>query len=245
MHTDKYGVIGQIQGDGSVEGGDSVCWMGHWLYLNNGEVDEWNVDKFIYFFEVAFGAYVRHPDPTQTNNGFGAHYKNPWNGCITRDQLTGILAALIVGKKHYAMFRVVIHHLAWLVLFSYSNITNGVDPKTARWKIGDLTLFDIWSMQIRGLGVIGYILYPLLVILDIHILLSTIFTNYQPDTENDVINHTVKLLISNEYLKTPFSWLAWKICDKESLLRKLSLYWTGWRDNPEYMDLYIKKFNSI
>lgn len=68
--------------------------MGHWLYLNGGSDEYFNVDKYIDTFNVHFGAWVRHPHPDMTNNGFGAHYKNPWNGCITRDQLTGILGIL-------------------------------------------------------------------------------------------------------------------------------------------------------
>lgn len=249
MNRDKYGIIGQVQPEGWIEGGDSVCWMGHWLYLNGGVDPEGktvtNVDSFIKFFEVSFGAYVRHPDPEMTYNGFGAHYANPWNGCITRDQLTGILAALVVGKKYTAMLRLIVHHMAWLMLFSYANIKNGRDPKIAPWKLGDPTVFDIWATQIRGLGPVAWLLWPLLCILDLHILISTVWTNYEPDTENDVINHTAKLMIAKEHKPTPLSWLAWKLCDKKGLLRKLKLYWAGWRANPEYVELYEKKFKLL
>lgn len=245
MNRDENGIIGQIQPEGWVEGGDSVCWMGHWLFLNNGVDPQGtavkNVNDYINFFEVKPGAYVRHPVPKQTYNGFGAHYKNPWNGCISRDQFTGILAALVIGKKYKAMFRIVLHHMTRLMLFSYNNIKNGSNPETANWKIGDLTLFDIWATQIRGLGpIVSILLYPLLMIFDLHILLSAIYTNFEPESESDVINHVAKLMIAKRYFPTPLSLLAWRISDRDTLLRKLERYFCTWRDNCEFITLYEK-----
>lgn len=245
MNRDDHGIIGQIQPEGWVEGGDSACWMGHWLFLNNGIDLEGlyvkNTSDYIKFFEVKPGAYVRHPIPSHTYNGFGAYYKDAWHGCISRDQFTGILAALVIGKQYGAMRRVVWHHLKRLMLFSYNNIPNGNDPSNFKWKIGDLTFFDIWATEIRGLGpVASFLLYPLLMVFDLHILLSTICTNFEPDSENDVINHTAKLMIARKYFPTPLSLLAWKIADKEGLLRKLKSYFCGWRQNCEFLPLYEK-----
>src|SRR5690606_39974850 len=119
LHRDQYGIRGQIQPGGWVEGGDSACWMGAYIYLTG--------DKFPYVktFEKGFGGYVRHTDPKNTYNGFGAYYKNPWNGCMSRDQLTGVLGALIRQKEHAAMLRLFLQHSLRLFLFDYKTIQNG------------------------------------------------------------------------------------------------------------------------
>lgn len=248
MNRDKYGIIGQIQRPGSkikVEGGDSLTWMGHWLYLNDG-VDPGgktvtNTKQYIDFFEVAPGAFVRHPDPELTNNGFGAYYKNPYNGCITRDQLTGALAALIKGGHSDAMWRVIKHSMYRGMLFTYNTIKNGADPATADWQVPDIMFMDIWAMMIRGMGVWRWILYPLLVVLDLHMLINTIFTNFFDRKNNDQINQVVKLLVGIDYAPTPVSLLSWWLSDKALLLGALERYWTGWRDTPEFMSLYDRR----
>ena len=94
MIVDKWGVIGQIQDDGSVEGGDALNWMGHWSY--HEDIPNWPSERIVDFFEVARGGgYVRHFDPAQTYYGFGSYYKNPYNGCISRDQMPGLIGMLV------------------------------------------------------------------------------------------------------------------------------------------------------
>lgn len=239
MHRDEYNIIGQIQPNGTVEGGDSTCWMGHWAYLTN--------DPFPYIktFEVSFGCYVRHPYPEQTNNGFGAYYKNPWNGCISRDQLTGILLAIIRKQDKSAMLRVIAHHSLSLFLFSYNTIHNGVDPKKAKWKLPDLTLFDIWAMELRGFGKFSWIFWPILCLLDIHLLFSWIYDKYFDNQESDCINAIGKLLVSREFIPTPTSWLAAKFINKQNLTSRLKEYWCGWRDNPEFVLAFQQKIDEI
>lgn len=239
MHRDKYGIIGQIQPDKSVEGGDSACWMGHWIYLTD--------EKFPYVktFEKGFGGYCRHPHPEQTYNGFGAYYKNPWNGCISRDQFTGVLLAVIKQQDHKAMLRIILQHACRAFLFSYNTIKNGTDPKIAKWKLPDLTLFDIWAMELRGFGKLSWIFWPLLCVLDIHLLLSAMFDKYFDNDEPDVINAIGKLMVSREYVPTPVSWLATKFYNKQNLLKRLTAYWGTWRDNPEFIWEFKKKLDKV
>lgn len=238
MHRDKYGIIGQIQADGSVEGGDSACWMGHWIYLTDEDF------PYVETFEKGFGGYVRHPDPAQTNNGFGAHYKNPWNGCISRDQLTGIIGALIKRKEKRALLRLIIHHAAWGFLWSYNNIKNGRDPATAKWKWPDFTLMNIWASYLRGFGKLSWLAWPLLCLLDIHILGDAIYTRFWSKSD-DQINHALKLFISRDYVPTPTSWLAAKLTDKNGLKQKLRRYWGGWRDSKEFIPYYERKIDEL
>lgn len=245
MNRDKYRIIGQIQSDGSIEGGDSVNWMGHWLYLDdevNAAKESWNIDKYIKAFELGFGGYVRHFDPSQTDNGFGAYYKNPWRGVISRDQLIGILAALIKHRKLGPVLRLIFQHSLRLFLFSYNTIKNGEDPKMAKQKLPDPTLFDIWAMELRALGNavkgLKYILYPILAVLDLQMLLSTLFYNKKGYTD---ISYAISLITSVENNSTFISRLTYKLCNKNKLLAALKKYWCGWRDNCEMYSLYENK----
>lgn len=241
MHRDKYGIIGQIQPDGSVEGGDSACWNGHWVYLNsaNGSF------PYVKIFEVGFGGYCRHPHPEQTYQGFGAYYKNPWNGCMSRDQLTGTLLALIKQQEHMAMLRLFLQHACRLWLFTYNTIPNGSNPKTAGWKLPDLTVMDFWATALRGFGKASWLLWPLLCVLDVHLLLSAIYDKYFDQKEPDCINFIGKLLVAREYVPTPVSWLATKFVNKANLLERLTAYWCTWRDNPEFLPAFDKKLTEV
>lgn len=233
MNKDKYGIIGQIQSDGSMEGGDSVNWMGHYVYLTD------DTFPFLYTFEISPGAYVRHPDPDQTTNGFGSFYKNPWNGCISRDQMTGILAALIKKKQYLASLRLILHHSLRGFLFAYNNIHNGEDSKTAKWKIPDPTGPDIWAMEIRSLGIFSKLLYPVLMLCDLHLLGATLY--YKNKDQKDPISHAMKHIVSKNHTPTIISKLSWKLLNKKKLIREIENYWCGWRDNCEMSKLYEKE----
>lgn len=239
MNKDKYGLIGQIQPDGSIEGGDTACWMGHYVYLTRYPIN------YVGTFEKGFGGYVRHPHPEQTNNGFGAYYKNSYNGCMSRDQLTGVLLAVIRQSEYMAMLRIILNHSCRLMLFSYNTITNGTDPNTAKWKLPDLTLFDIWAMMLRGFGKFSWVFWPLLCILDLQMLFAAIYDRYFDNKEPDCINFVGKLLVSREFVPTPISWLTTKFVNKANLLERLTAYWSGWRDNAHFVDLFKSKLDKF
>lgn len=258
MNRDRYGIIGQIQNDGSVEGGDAVTFNGHWLYLNNGVDPDGstvkNVEDFVNFFEVSFGGYVRHPKKEMTFNGFGAHYKNPWNGCISRDQLTGILCALVAGRHWKAMLRVMGHSALSGFLLTYNNIINGRDPEKMEYnlkkyfynprnenvyKFPDPMGPDMWATMLRGFGKFSWIFWPVLNILDIHTLLNTIHHRY--DDNDDVISFAGKYMVSRSHVPTITSWLTSKILNRKKLLADLKEYWCGWRDNCDFYDRYEQK----
>lgn len=268
MHRDIYGIIGQIQPAGSkieVEGGDSVCWQGHWIYLNDGKdpggVVVTNADEYVEFFEEGFGGYVRHPDPEMTNNGFGVYYTSPWSGCITRDQYTGVLANLMFVSSPLPVLRLMFHHMLSLFLFTYATIINGRDPNETKFSLikffynpkkenyfkpSDITLFDTWAMELRALsrfmGPFKVLLLPVLTVFDLWLLFATVFfENREPIEQDDAINYTARLLSSVDILPTPVSYLTWKLCDRERLLTRLRRYWSGWRETPEFMPLYEKR----
>src|SRR5690606_26913360 len=132
MVVDIYNLLGQIQLEGSVEGGDTINWMGHRLY-HESDFFGWTPEKLILFFEVGFGGYVRHFDPNQTYHGFGAYYKNPYNGVMSRDQLTGLVGMMVKRKQYYPLLRLTLNHLARLGLFAYNTRKNGKEHPD--WKI--------------------------------------------------------------------------------------------------------------
>jgi hypothetical protein len=174
-----------------------------------------------------------------TNHGFGAYYEHPWAGCISRDQMTGIMAALIATHDFKGMCRLILHHATRGFLFAYNTIHNGRPKDLWGWKIPDLTLLDIWATEIRGLKPLAYLLWPLLCILDVHIFIATLVNLKRK--QDDPINFAIKLIIANEHLPTPLSWLAWKACDKVKLHEEIHDYWAGWRDTPEIVPYYKGK----
>ena len=233
MNRDKDGIIGQIQTDGSVEGGDSACWMGHWTYLT-GESFEYEK-----FFSVGFGAYVRHPQPKRTYFGFGAYYAHPWDGVISRDQLTGVIAGLIAEKNRLAVLKIIIHHMAWLFLFTYNTRKNGLDPKEADWKWPDFTFMDIWAIELRGLGAFAWVFFPALCIFDLFLLAKVLWHRWR--ISSDPINFTMKVLIGYEQAPSPISWLAFKLLNRPKLIKELENYWCGWRDGCDILPYYERK----
>lgn len=231
INRDSYGAIGHRRQDGSLEMGDSACWTGHHKYLGSNHLS-------MRFFEKGFGGYCRYPDKWGTDNAFGAYYKNPWQGCMSRDQLTGIIAGLIKEASITANLRFIIHHAFSGFLFSYNTIHNGKKP--GGYKLPDLTLLDFWAMELRMFGKFSWIFWPLLCVLDIHMLLNTIYFN-KHDEDNDQINFAMKHFIGVEHVPTVISWLAWKMCNKDKLKWLLSLYWRGWRKQPGMFDLYERR----
>jgi len=251
LNRDKYGIIGQIQPNGEVFGGDSACWMGAHTFLTHSTF------PYVKTFEKGFGGYVRHPHADATPHGFGAHYKNPWNGCMSRDQLTGTLGALIRQKERMALIRLVLQHACRGFLFSYKTIHNGKDPslykfnllkffynpdKEPYYKMPDATFFDFWATCLRGFGKFSWLFWPLLCVLDIHTLLNAIIVNATDD--DDRINFSMKLLVSREFVPTPISWLAAKIINKKKLLASLHNYWFK-RDNSDMYPLYENRINQL
>lgn len=234
---DTYGVLGQRQEDGTLEMGDSACWTGHYIYLTGLYFPRAS------FFEIKWGAYVRHPAPMATNYKFGAYYKHPWDGVMSRDQLTGVIGGLIRQKNYRALFRMICHHSLRFFLFAYNTRPNGQDPTTSKWKLPDLTLFDFWALYLRGFGKASRIFWPILCLLDFHLVFGAVKVNLTND--DDQINYALKLMISREFVPTPISWLAQKTVNLKTLHFLIHTYWCGWRQQPRMYDLFRDKMEQL
>lgn len=237
--VDENGIIGQPY-EGGVEGGDSACWNGHYKYFRKDQASI----EYVKTFEVGFGAYVRHPYPHPTYNRFGWYYKNPWDGNITVDQLTGICGGVIAEGDWKAMLRIIIHSMAWLCLFDYSNRQNGKDPLTeAKWRMGGFMSPKIWQMMLRGFGKWSYIFYPLLCVFDLHLIFDTIWDNFSE--KDDRINDVLRLSVARDICPTPVGWLAVKLLDRAHTKERIAHYWLKWRDNPGMYDIHSKAIDDL
>lgn len=232
LTIDKHGLLGQLEPDGGIDGGDTVNWTGHWMYLRDEPPLE--LSYFIYAFRGGRFGFVRHPLSSRT----ASHYNNPWSGNISRDQLTGILATMVKFTNYKEALLLLLHHACWLFLFSYNTVRNNDD--SLKWKWPDLTLFDIWAMELRMFGRWSYIFYPILCILDVHMLLSTIIFNRVKE-DKDPISFALKSFVQIDYIPTPISLLSWRILNKDKLRGAIKRYWCGWRQNCGMYKLYRKK----
>ena len=240
VNRDFHGALGQIQPGthpdfpkDSIEGGDAIGWSGAYYYITKKNPIKYF--SFISFFEVLPGRYVRHPDPKLTYNGFGSSLAS-----LSRDQMCGAIAGIIASKEPWAMSRLIKQHAKRLFLFSWNTMHNGVDPKTAKWKLPDLTGPEILAQELRGIKKGWYdILLPLL---DLHMLANTWFFNRVPaEKENECISYLIKLFISVEHKPTLFSRLALRTLDKRLAREKLNSYWCGWREQPYMAALFYSK----
>lgn len=234
---DKYGLIVQKQHDGSLDGGDTINWTGHEVYLRRMETAPMSL------FERGWGGYVRHFDQSLSNNGFAAYYNGPWDGVISRDQLTGIIAWLITARDYVSAITLLGHHACWGFLFAYNTRKNGADPKLVKWKIPDLTLFETWGCEVRLFGPWSWLLFPIALVCDFFLFLRTIWFNL--NGSSDPISFSMRMFICREHVPTMFSVLAWSALDKTKLEDSLWKYWCGWRDNEIMYWLYMERIHMI
>lgn len=244
IHRDRYGIIGQVQPAGSpieVEGGDSVNWTGHYIYLTGkGDLKQFRAHQG---GKMVDGAYVRHPVHSSTFNEFGAYYQGTWDGVISRDQYTGILLGLLKLGCTKCAKKAVKHHAKRGFLFAYNTRINGQNPWQSKWKMPDFTGPDIWALEIRALRLPDAVALPLLTVLDLHVLVNSL--TLRMSKKDDVISHVGKLVASLEYQPTVTSKLTWKLTNRLDLVDRLFTYWTGWRQQYGMYKLYYKKLTGL
>lgn len=260
IKTDKYGIIGQPNKDrypAGIEGGDSLNWQGHWWYLSD-QVRSSDIYDYVNHFENKRhpGLYVRHPNPQASDYGWASWCEGNWRGVESRDQMTGKLCYFAKAKATKPLLCCLWQHVKRGLLFANNTIHNGDNPSDytgallvhgdlsytkkrpkKKYKLPDLTLFDIWALYIRGLRL--WPLYPLFLIFDLQLVAGALIKNQSYD--RDVISFTLKLITAQEIIRTPVSWFAMKILDKNRLLHNMHVYWCGWRDQCGMYDLYRDK----
>lgn len=249
--VDQYGMVGQPY-DGGVEGGDALTWNGKYKYYS-GRDDSVPMD----LFEVNWGAYVRHPYPHPEYNRFGWYYKNPWDGNITEDQITGAILGRIHEKDWKALWRIFFHSLAWLGLGVYNNRKNGVTPSEAKWSLPGVfspkTTQMLWRGIVAftpGLKYLAPIFYIFFFLADIVLLFDVWVDNENP--KDDRINDVDRLSIARSLFPTIAGRWAVDNLDKEHMKSRIRLYWGGplvptnnWRNNPGMYYMMAKAIEEL
>lgn len=241
MNYDDDFIIGQVDPNipGGIEGGDSLNWMSHLLYVCPSWKG-WNHVKIANAFEVAPGEWVRHPNPERSVFGWAATPKIT----ISRDQLTGILC--LMAKNHMArpIVRLLKEHCDNYMLRAFNTIRNGQNPATTSRKKPDFTGPDIWALYVRGLTRKGVWTYLFLCFCDLHLLLGALAIRFKP-SRNDIISHIIKLALANDIRPTVITWLINRVHSADDIDHRLLRYWATWRDQREMADRWSIKIREF
>lgn len=256
---DEAGIIGQVDWpedwNGGIDGGDSINRMAHYHFLieannsiGNNVADLANLpfrtkedySELLKLFECpeSSGNYRRHP-----TNDWSAYCNGTYDGNMSRDQSLPLVISLAFMGFNKRLLMYFFRHLMRLLLFTTNTRKNGEDPTKTRWKLPDLTGPEFLSVYLRANPVLGYLLYPVLCVLDLELLLGSVLWRYRKS--DDIINHATSLIFANIRVQTPISWLAAKILSKDMVLSKLKTYWCSWRKSCYYVNLYEPLINKI
>lgn len=260
MTMDETGIIGQVDWpkdwNGGVDGGDSINRMAHYHFLieannqiGNNIADladlpfrtKEDYEDLLKLFECqnSPGNYRRHP-----TNDWSAYCNGTYDGNMSRDQSLPLIMSMAYLGFYRRLGMYFLRHAMRLFLFTTNTRKNNVNPKETPWKLPDITGPEFFSVYLRCNPVLGYLLYPLLCVLDLELLVGSILWNYR--TENDdIIQHSSSLIFSNLRVRTPISWLATKVISKKLVLKKLEHYWCNWRKSCYFVKLYEPLLDKI
>lgn len=242
MHYDQDYILCQLQHGFGLEGGDSVNWMGHLLYVFPGWMG-WDPNKYIKTFESKPGLWCRHPNTNRSTGGWASFAGGTWDGVMSRDQMKGILCYLVKNKMLLAIKRLLNEHKKRFLLFANNSIKNGQDPKTAKRKVPDLTVGDIWGLFIRGIYSRGFFSWVALCLCDIHLVASAIESRFSND--NDIISFIICATLAHDIRPTFVSKFAIMICNYGDINDKAYRYWSGWRLQKEVYDYWAPKIREV
>lgn len=236
-YIDKYGMLVTKDQDG----GDS-CAHG-FAVLYSGLVRNVSVPvkpiSYLNTLEAQPGRYTRHPD------------HNKWYSDLdrlSRDQFTPLLAFIGYLKQKDFRWRLFKAHLRRGLLFAWNTRKNGqyptfeehqqknsIDAWDYKWKLPDVTGPEIWAMWIRAYR--AWYLYPLLCVLDLQTLFSSIHRRYYT-TDNIQMNQVILTDFSTRVLPTPISLLARRVYGKRVAREALTNMW-GNQDYQPPIDEYL------
>ncbi len=258
---DTLRIIGQpgypVDHNGGIDGGDSINRMGHYHFLIEANKDIKNdlaeledlpdrtiehFNKKMALFECpnSKGNYRRHP-----TNGWASFCNGTYDGVMSRDQSIPTVISLGYTKNYKRLTMFFLRHLMRGLLFTTNTRKNAPNPEEfKKKKRPDFTGPKSWALYLRGFPILGYMLYPLLCVLDLFLLAGSIVWLFRRQ-DKDIINHTAILIFSRLRVPTPISWLASKILSKEYVLDKLTSYWCDWRKSCYFVDLYRPLVNKF
>lgn len=195
-YSDKQGLPGTLQSDGSLDMGDSAA-----DYFNIAALSEVEGKEDLYFNDVP----IRHPDASK------------WWGQpdrFSRDQLIPLLSwAALKGKAQSPFLKKVFKaHLKHLLLWAWNSKGNGAMdmPK----KTPDITFLEILGLWLRIFKPFGY--QSILWLCDIETLIGSISWKFRKDRVTR--NHMLVHIVQKNNSPTWVSKLSYKINDWKDLV---------------------------
>lgn len=216
-YIDTYGLICQIEDDGSFGGGDSANRCGllavasefnNGLYQADLDMSKEHVmaacNSMFGRIETRPGVGIRHPEATKwwSNSKF-----------FSRDQQSAVVIGAGFSNNQVLVLSLFKNHLKRFGLYQNFQI-NSLDVDGKKHFIqGDMATPEHFNYYVRALNL--WALYPVLLIGDLFMLLNSIIIVIKSifdadDTSND-LNHICALLQAKRKLPTPISWLARKV----------------------------------
>lgn len=261
---DRFGMIGQPGYEGilpdGLEGGDSAHRMGHYHFLlevnkklgyDIGEINDlpkrtrMDYETVLSRLEAggSWGNYRRHYRPESSINGWTAHVGTTYGGNMSRDQSQALILGMSMRGRLKHSLKHTLRHAMRGFIFTNQDLKNGQDPSNPEnlnfFKQADLTGPEYWAILIRSIPLLGLILYPLLCIFDIETVIGSIIRRFQKvETDDDVANHCSICIHGMMKWPTPTMYLANKINSYEDMKKKQQSYWSTWRQQPYFVELY-------
>jgi hypothetical protein len=224
-YVDKFGLIVQdVNGNTQGDGGDSCHKTSH-LEIALTLMHEPPHPSFEKLKDVQKATpFVRHPDPSkwysETNR-------------FSRDQATPYVIALALNKSYKMLFHFFIRHMLHGFLFTWNTVPNWISSIGAKKKMPDITFAEFFNIYIRGFRL--YPLYPMLLLGDLEMLGGVIIKRFDEDI--DVANGLANVLLAQQVMPTPLSYLARKIL-KPVAQKKLDAYFKEWNMEPPLNEYY-------
>jgi len=242
--VDNYGCLiqlerGSIGKDAQFDGGDSICWTGHHKYYSEIAVEDLhNYMPFTYYFRrfgKTFG-YVRHPSIGRESSHY---YKHPWAANMSHEQLIGLILYLHKFPSFKETMRIFVHLMCWGFLFSHNTVKNNDTELKFKWP--DVLFLDFYSVYLR---LFGWFTYPITSIIDVWLVVLVLWFNAFKKDEH-VITFGAKIISCRALKPTLFSWLAFKILNKEKFLKLNYRYWCGFRKQSTMYELTKKRIYKL
>lgn len=222
------------------------------FFDHNHEAQEATFAKL--YCSWTWGLYRRHPEPLMW-------YSDEHRG--SRDNTKPMISSEAFSQTKSSFKRLglfILRHLVTrLWLFDAKTKKNGADISrhdagTADYsfKFPTLTGPTIWAAYIRAMiqkNKIAYILYPLLLVLDIEILINAIIKQTKNKDDNDVGNHVLYSCWFAQTAPTPLIWIMNKYVNSRShFVKRLYEYYDDGREPwmiavmwEELINIYFKK----
>lgn len=254
----QVGYEKELPENGGIEGGDTAHRMGlyHFLIEANkklgNDIAETNdlPDRTRMDFERvltkleqggSWGNYRRHSSRLSSTNGWTALEGTTYGGNMSRDQSSALVLGMSMRRRFKHMFKYTIRHAMRGFIFTNQNMKNFQDPEDPSnknfFKQADLTGPEYWALIIRGIPLLGLLLYPVLCILDLETVIGSILRRTNTNDDNDVANHCSICIHGMLKWPTPTMYLANKINSYEDMLEKQKGYWSI-RTQSYFVTLY-------